>query len=107
MLVQKFVFELALANKDANSFHICHTVYGLHTGNIITCVKSRWCRVCLDLATARNGRQMAQRNTQSSAAASAWYVEKCAVTQCGRGVVLETAQFSARQVYLAQGYYKH
>lgn len=80
MLVQKFVFELALANNDASSFHICHIDYGLRTGDIITCDKSRLCRVCLDLATARNGRQMAQRITQSSAAASAWCVEKCTVT---------------------------
>lgn len=80
MLVQKFVFELAFANNDASTYHICHIDYGLRTGNVIQFIKSRLCRVCLDLATARNGRQMAQRNTQSSAAASAWYVEKCTVT---------------------------
>lgn len=85
MLVQNFVLELALANNDESSFHICHIDYGLRTGNTIKCVKSRLCRVFLDLATARNGRQMAQRNTKSSAAASAWFMEKCTVTQCGRG----------------------
>jgi hypothetical protein len=37
MLVQKFVFELVLANNDASSFHICHIDYGLRTGNITKC----------------------------------------------------------------------